>query len=408
MIDRAGIDHPGEVGAGRHPGSDFAGIVAHGLDPDVEGLQSLQQGPGIEGAERGSGVAQEEGQVVLHVFGIAQDRAAHDPALAVDMLGRRIDHHVGAEGHGLLQHRRGKDIVHHQPSTRLVGQIGNRFEVDHFQPRIGGGFQEHRPGGPGQCLAPLVEIGAVDDVDLDPVAGQDFRNHEQAGAEERAGAHHVVAGVEHAHQRSEDRRHARRRRAASIVALQQRHALLEHGDGGIGETGIDIFVVLPLECRFGLLGGKVNIARSCKYRLAGFLEAGPVGSAANEIGPGPQSIGSLGVVGHGALLHDRASKNPGRRPGLCSSTRPFSDLFYVDASRPAQISTNLGFILPSEVCRQGMAGNGGAGLSRISAVTTRQVDNDVRHRRPFAQGVFDQVGEGITGKRFDEPGAGVF
>ena len=52
----------------------------------------------------------------------AEDDAAEAAALAVDMLGRRIDDAVGAELQRLLQHRRGEDIV---DDERRAGSMGD-------------------------------------------------------------------------------------------------------------------------------------------------------------------------------------------------------------------------------------------------------------------------------------------
>ena len=64
---------------------------------DTERFQALQHHPGVERAHGAAGVLVEGVQVIVHVLGRAQHDAAEHAALAVDMLGRGIDHHVGPE-----------------------------------------------------------------------------------------------------------------------------------------------------------------------------------------------------------------------------------------------------------------------------------------------------------------------
>ena len=82
----------------------------------------------------------------------------------------------------------------------------------------------------------------------------------------------MITGVELAHQGGEHGGHARCRGAADLGPFEQRHALLEHGDGGVGKTRIDVTIDLPLEGTLGILGGLVDVARGQEQPLAGLEE----------------------------------------------------------------------------------------------------------------------------------------
>ena len=62
----------------------------------------------------------------------------------------------------------------------------------------------------------------------------------------------MIAGAKLAHERREDRRHAGRRRLAGVGALDQREAVLEHGDGGVAEAAVYVAVLFPRRARVAL------------------------------------------------------------------------------------------------------------------------------------------------------------
>ena len=95
-----------------------AALRARGIDPQRQRLQPLQQQPGVERRHRRAGVADEGLQRLVDPLRAAEHRAAEHPALAVDVLGAGIHHHVGAELQRLLQQRRGEHVVHHHHARR--------------------------------------------------------------------------------------------------------------------------------------------------------------------------------------------------------------------------------------------------------------------------------------------------
>jgi len=68
-----------------------------GADANCKRLQPLQQNPGVERRDRRAGLAHESMDVLGDERFRGENDAAEAAALAVDMLGRGIDHDVGAQ-----------------------------------------------------------------------------------------------------------------------------------------------------------------------------------------------------------------------------------------------------------------------------------------------------------------------
>src|SRR5262249_5695755 len=111
MIGPAGIDQAWDLRMlGERPRYDGRSVGLP-LHAHRERLQSLQQHPGVERRQRRPGLANELVDVVLDELLRAQHNAAEAPALAVDVLGRRIDDAIGAELERALIERRGEYVV---------------------------------------------------------------------------------------------------------------------------------------------------------------------------------------------------------------------------------------------------------------------------------------------------------
>ena len=249
-------------------------------------LQSLEQHPGIERRERRAGLADQVVDVVLDEFLRGEDDAAEAAALAVDVLGGGIDDAVGAELERVLEQRRREHVVDHQRRARRVRDLGDRRDVEHLERRIGRALQEERLGVRPHRLAPLLEVGAVDQRRGDAVARQVLLDHVAAGAEQRLGGDDVVAGPDLAHQRGGDRRHAGRGRARGLRAFERRHALLEHGHGRIGEARILVARLLALEAPLRAQRAVVDVALGEEQRLRGLAELRAQDAGMDQLGLG--------------------------------------------------------------------------------------------------------------------------
>ena len=223
------------------------------------------------------------------------------------MLGRRIDHEVGAKLERTLQDRGREHVVDDHLGTGPVGEFGDRGDVDQLERRVARGLEEHEPGRPLQGRGPGIEIGAVDQHGLDPEARQELGQDVVAGAEQQARRDHPVARLELAHERGVDRGHAGRGRGRLLGTFEQRQALLEHAHGRIGEPRVGEARLMAGEALGGVLGPPVAVARGQEQGLGGLAELGARAAAVDRPGPGPPSLT------HRRFLPQRKTPRPSAR-----------------------------------------------------------------------------------------------
>ena len=102
----------------------------------------------------------------------------------------------------------------------------------------------------------------------------------------------MIARLQLAGERAEDRGHAGGQRIAGLRPFEQRQALLEHGDGGIAVAAIDIAVILAREAALGGFGLVIDEARIEEEGFRGFAMRRAVKSAADELGGVAPAAGS--------------------------------------------------------------------------------------------------------------------
>ena len=193
--------------------------------------------------------------------------------------------------------------------------LGDGGDVDELERRIGRRFEERRLGVRTQRRPPGVEIGAVDQGRGDAEARQQLLDHIETRAEQSPRGDDVVARLELAHERGGDGGHAARGRARRLGAFEQRHPLLEHRHGRIGEARIDEARILALEARLRELHRVVEIALGEKERFRRLLEARAQRPAMDQLRRGPQR---LGIAGFARARH---RSSPLRRRRLMGSRR---------------------------------------------------------------------------------------
>ena len=161
----------------------FFGIIAMGIDPQLQSLQRFQHHPSIKRREAGAGLAHKNRQPVLDIILTAQNNAAKAPALPVNMFGRGINRDVRAQGQRLLQNRRRKHIIDNQLRAMIMGNIGHRLNVDDFQQRIGRGFQKQDFGFRSQRGLPRLKVAPIYQSAGDAKARHECFHHIAARAE---------------------------------------------------------------------------------------------------------------------------------------------------------------------------------------------------------------------------------
>ncbi|MCY1547637.1 hypothetical protein D9M68_837060 [compost metagenome] len=113
----------------------------------------------------------------------------------------------------------------------------------------------------------------------------------------------MVAGANLAHHRIGNGGHAGGKGATGFGAFNQRHALLEHVDSGIGEARIIVAAGnLVLEQQFGMFRARIGIAGIEEEGFAGLVEGRTLATAMDHLGRGAEQFRIVeGVVRLGHL-----------------------------------------------------------------------------------------------------------
>lgn len=291
---------------------DLQGGVDRLAQAQGHGLQALEQGPGVEGAQGRTGVAHKVFDRAVDVVLRAQDRTTEDAALAVDVFGARVDGDVRAQIEAALQQRGGEDVVQHHLRARGMGEVGDRAHIGEGLHGVGGGLEEDGLGGDRQRLLPLVQVLAVDEDGFHAPPRQDLVGHYEARTEQAARRDQAVTGGQQRAQRGEHRRHTGRGGETGFRAVDQTQPLLEHGDRRVAVAGVDEVLDIAGERGLGRLGALVDETRIEEQRLGGLVEAGAPGAAAHRLGGGADALGKR-FLERAAGDHDCLHGSPSAR-----------------------------------------------------------------------------------------------
>ena len=168
-------------------------VIRLGIGAQLQRLQPLQHHPGVEGRERGPGVALKGQQHRVDEIGAAAHRAGQHAPLPVHQLGGGIGDDIGPQLQRALQRAGGEGVVHHADDTMLARQRADGFDIDDIHGRIGGGLEEEHLGVGADRRLPRIQIAAIDRRRLDTKARQQIIRHPAGGAKGRARHHHVIA-----------------------------------------------------------------------------------------------------------------------------------------------------------------------------------------------------------------------
>ena len=87
----AGVVDARDGGVGGQPFGQGLGGAGMGQHPQFQGLQALEEDPGVEGAHAGAGGADDTQDLLADPLGIADHGPAQTPPLAVQVLGGGVD-----------------------------------------------------------------------------------------------------------------------------------------------------------------------------------------------------------------------------------------------------------------------------------------------------------------------------
>lgn len=92
-------------------------------------VSGLERDPGVEGRQHHARVLLHRQELLQHQLLAGAQRAGQHPALAVEVLGARVHHDVGAELDRALQRWRREAVVDRQQRADIMRQLGQRRDV---------------------------------------------------------------------------------------------------------------------------------------------------------------------------------------------------------------------------------------------------------------------------------------
>ena len=245
VAGEAGVQHATHAVLTLEPGGECRGVAAVALGPDREGQDPAQDQERLERPERRAGLdldALDVGDQRLRPRHHARDEVA----VAAQELGRRLDHEIGPELERATDIRARERVVDDVRRPVAVGQVRERAVVADERGRVRDGLRVQDPGrSRGERRADGVEIGHVDEVDVDPETREGPEELGPGRAVHRDRGHDPVARPEERRQRRVDGAHPRRQGHARLAAgelgvCRGERARRRVGDAAVGEAGLGI------------------------------------------------------------------------------------------------------------------------------------------------------------------------
>ncbi len=175
---------------------------------------------------------------------VGEQRAADGGVVAVDELGRRLQHHVGTEQQRLLERRREQGVVDDDDRACRVAEARGGGDVGELQGRVGGGLEEEQLGRPRECGLERREIGSVDELRLDAEARQHLLEEPHGAAVGDVGEHRAVAGGEERQRQHGGGGKAGRVAGAVRRPLERREPQLQRGHRRVARAAVGVPLVL--------------------------------------------------------------------------------------------------------------------------------------------------------------------
>ena len=166
--------------------------------------------------------------------------AAHHVGVAVDELGDRVQHHVGAERQRPLQVGAREGVVDHQQGAVLVRDRRRARDVGDQHRRVRRRLDVHEARGRTHRPAQVLEVRAVDERRLGAEPREVLLEQPAARPVDRGGAHHVRPLGEQRHVDGVDRAHPRAGRDGADATLEGGDGLLEGRNRGVADAGVDV------------------------------------------------------------------------------------------------------------------------------------------------------------------------
>ena len=206
---------------------------SHGVFVVLAHAQRQRYGPAhdepcIEGADDAAEIDLRLRADLIQVFRLADDRAAHGVAVAIDVFGHALHHKVRAQLDGPLVEGRGKGVVHAQQCAVAVGNVRDGRNVRDHERRVARRLDMDELGVGADSRLHVGGIGGVDNGRLHAEFVVEQLIEQPVDRDVRhAGEDHMVALIQQREKQPAQRGHAGGQRDAVLPALERGDALLQ-------------------------------------------------------------------------------------------------------------------------------------------------------------------------------------
>ena len=250
------IVHLRHGGVAREELRNLPRIGAVTLHPDIQRLQSPGDQERIKGAHNRAGhILQTEHAALGDEVLFADYHARDHVAMAVEVLGRAVDHHVGAPAQRLLQIRRAEGVVHDDPDLGVegVGRLGDQLNVQQLQRGVAGGLEVDHLGLVGKMFLEIFNVGQIRQRHLHAELAHTVVEQCVGAAIQRFIRHDLIAAHHRAPKSGGDGAHTGRSSHRGLAALQGCQLCLYRRQGWIPQPGVDVAALFPGEPGAALL-----------------------------------------------------------------------------------------------------------------------------------------------------------
>ena len=215
-----------------------------GFHAQMQGLQPAHGQEGVERAGDGADRVLQEAHLLGQLVTPGDHDAADDVGMAIEVLGGRVQHQVGAVFQRALQHRRAERVVDHQDQAVLLRKCGHLGQIDQLEHRVGRRFGPDHPGFRLQRCLHGFGIIQVDKAEIETGrAPAHFLEQAVGAAIEVVHCDDVAARIQQIQHRGGCRQTGGEGEAGD-TALQVRHAALVSHAGRVLAARIFIALVL--------------------------------------------------------------------------------------------------------------------------------------------------------------------
>ena len=326
------------------------------VDAQRQGLGALEQDPGVERADAGTLVTQQDGAdigcegggtgslgkrdamvggVGLGDLGVlsarlpievtaVDDHTAQRGAVAADELGCGVDNDIGAMLQRTEQIRGAEGVVDDNRQTVLLGDLGDGVDVGDVRVGVAERLEIDDRGVVLDGTLDLFQVMGIDKRGLDAKLGERMLQQVVGATVDGLLSHHVVTGLGKSLQGIGDGSSTGGDGKTCHATLERGDTVLEDALGGVGQTAVDVTGVGKTKAVGGVLGVAEHIARGLVDRHGTGVGCRIGALLANVQLQGIETKGVLGVVdelAHDDLL-DRTKVNKKREVSRCLLITP--------------------------------------------------------------------------------------